>query len=931
MKKIINHTARFGAVLTLSIVGLFVFAHTAFAGTLTNFSYSADTYEAGATANYTFNYTLETANPSIIIYTAWQNGFDLLGSSVSVLVNGIPAPIAVNDGYWNGGGGGAAYVRLLDTTVPAGANISVTFSNVVNPSTPGTYSFGWVKTADGGGNTVDSPESIDLISITVPDVPFTGTGSGTDLDPYVITTCSQLQEMKNHLSAVYTLGNTIDCSETATWNSNVDEWVDGVVGGELIPDSYTIVQNNGYKGFEPIGDNDNPFTGKLNGSGYRINNLWIFRKGTPFIGLFGFINGATIQNLTLDSAQIVGASNTGGFIGYMQSGTISGVTNTEGSVRAYLSYSGGGIVGYMENGSIASADVNGGAVHGSGNIIGGVVGYMDNGTITDSSTSADIDGGEYIGGFVGQMLGGSITDSVATGDVVSNSSENTYVYIVKTGQYSGGFVGRMTGGVITDSYATGSVTAESSFAGGFAGVIENASGILHDIYATGAVTGSAAVGGFAGIINGVQIQDAYATGTVNSVGDNIGGFVGQSSCGAIFTRTYATGNVTGGNNTGGFSGADGCEGPGSTFIQSYASGNVTGNMSVGGFLGQTYASTVTNAYASGNVEGSMKAGGFAGEVFGGEYTNAYSRGHVQAGTNFNAFIGETPYIEWLSTITNSFYDNDTASAGSANGGTGKTTAEMKTQSTFTDASWDFDDIWGINETDNNGYPFFRYQNFVSGPTLNLVLTEVTPIPSQSTVSNAIYRFSVSSDIDTAIQNETGNYVVEQVTCSNCEVHIDPVSHTLYFSGLQVGDILDFGFAFQVGEQASNSLHVGPTTIVSDPVSSQNTIVTTSGSIPKNMSSAGGVVKQDPISCSIYGLVGPGTVKFKSKGANTKGVQQAINQLQVGVTVSTDGIAGLKTISGMKLAQKKINVIVDGIWGVKTQAAYMSWIAQNCKK
>jgi hypothetical protein len=36
---------------------------------------------------------------------------------------------------------------------------------------------------------------------------------------------------------------------------------------------------------------------------------------------------------------------------------------------------------------------------------------------------------------------------------------------------------------------------------------------------------------------------------------------------------------------------------------------------------------------------------------------------------------------------------------------------MKTLSNYTDATWDFATIWGINASENNGYPFFRFQGF----------------------------------------------------------------------------------------------------------------------------------------------------------------------------------------------------------------------------
>jgi hypothetical protein len=41
--------------------------------------------------------------------------------------------------------------------------------------------------------------------------------------------------------------------------------------------------------------------------------------------------------------------------------------------------------------------------------------------------------------------------------------------------------------------------------------------------------------------------------------------------------------------------------------------------------------------------------------------------------------------------------------------TGNTTAQMKTQSTFTDAGWDFDNVWTMDGVTNDGYPFLKWQ------------------------------------------------------------------------------------------------------------------------------------------------------------------------------------------------------------------------------
>jgi hypothetical protein len=65
-------------------------------------------------------------------------------------------------------------------------------------------------------------------------------------------------------------------------------------------------------------------------------------------------------------------------------------------------------------------------------------------------------------------------------------------------------------------------------------------------------------------------------------------------------------------------------------------------------------------------------------------------------------VGEN---SWNATVTTSFWDIETSGLVSSHGGTGKTTAEMQTTSTFLEADWDFEDetsnvkedIWWILE------------------------------------------------------------------------------------------------------------------------------------------------------------------------------------------------------------------------------------------
>ena len=57
------------------------------------------------------------------------------------------------------------------------------------------------------------------------------------------------------------------------------------------------------------------------------------------------------------------------------------------------------------------------------------------------------------------------------------------------------------------------------------------------------------------------------------------------------------------------------------------------------------------------------------------------------------------------TVTGSFWDIETSGQSTSDGGEGKTTAEMQTETTFTDAGWDFVEIWNIGERQT--YPFLR--------------------------------------------------------------------------------------------------------------------------------------------------------------------------------------------------------------------------------
>jgi hypothetical protein len=206
-----------------------------------------------------------------------------------------------------------------------------------------------------------------------------------------------------------------------------------------------------------------------------------------------------------------------------------------------------------------------------------------------------------------------------------------------------------------------------------------------------------------------MITNCHATGSVESDGDYVGGFIGYCAYDSIM-NCFATGNVSGQEMVGGFVGTIyGFTATSSTRIENcFSTGEVTGTDEVGGFAGRNTSANILNSYARGNVHGDNKVGGFLGYNSEGILTNCYSTGKPDGESDIGGFVGST--ASWGGTTTGCFWDIASSMLSNSDGGTGKTTAEMKTQSTFTDAGWDFSDIWAINTAKNDGYPCLQWQD-----------------------------------------------------------------------------------------------------------------------------------------------------------------------------------------------------------------------------
>jgi len=182
----------------------------------------------------------------------------------------------------------------------------------------------------------------------------------------------------------------------------------------------------------------------------------------------------------------------------------------------------------------------------------------------------------------------------------------------------------------------------------------------------------------------------------------------------------------------------------------------------GGLAGCSQKGTIQNSYSRSSVtvtDGS-RIGGLAGCIdYRGEILNSYSTGAVNT-TNCISVGGLVGNKEGrganVGVVIHSFWDIETSGQTTSAAGTGKTTSEMQIQATFTNAGWNFDDIWAIASGTNDGYPYLIWAGFVPA--------ELT-ITGDFTVRNKTYDATSDAEFDTydlALSGVSGGHSVSLV-------------------------------------------------------------------------------------------------------------------------------------------------------------------------
>ena len=364
-----------------------------------------------------------------------------------------------------------------------------------------------------------------LCSLTAAFAQFSGSGSGTENDPYLIFYADQLTQVRNFLgkSGVYfKLMSDIDLTD----------WIE---------------ENSPNQGWQQIGVSSSKFQGIFDGNNHTISNLNINRPSADGVGLFGYANGATFKNIVIDETTITGNGDVGPVCGNASSSTFSNC-----KVTATINAKGntvGGIAG-SASGTFTNNKVTNTTINGNDNV-GGNVGYTGNATFTSNYVSAMIGGKNQVGGILGNSssncsfdnnivkcnivgvdnVGGLIGQIMQQEKLPLKIKKCAFYGTIKAHSRVGGVIGlfySFGNCDISNCYSICDIQATGDRIGGILGQKEGgyrASWSISNSYHSGNILGGVNVGGIVGDANRVSITKCQSLGSVNA-NSHVGGVVG---------------------------------------------------------------------------------------------------------------------------------------------------------------------------------------------------------------------------------------------------------------------------------------------------------------------------------------------------------------------------------------------------------------------
>lgn len=369
----------------------------------------------------------------------------------------------------------------------------------------------------------------------------------------------------------------------------------------------------------PIGNSSTKFSGTFDGKNHTISN---FKTSGQYSGLFGYVNGATIQNLTVNVTNNAGATSAGGLVGAVNGTTTIRNCTVNGTISG--THQVGGFVGfaqgvYQDNTLVLPCNLT-------------IEGCTNNATVTTTSQASD-NNRTSAGGFVGYVNAGAtvtIKSYIDENGQTKKSTNNGKISTTSSADNKGvgGFVG----------YSYGKITLTDC---------------VNEKNAT--ITGKERVGGLVGyigkadsdsqkemVISGCENKAAITSNSTNDV-YGIGGIVGYNSGHKVaMTNCINSGAITGTHETAGIIGYS----DHSEISNCTNSGAVSGFATVGGIVGKmgggsivsckntatVKASKARDIDGDGNLDGAY-LGGIAGWIAG-NVNNCYNSGTVTTETSW---------------------------------------------------------------------------------------------------------------------------------------------------------------------------------------------------------------------------------------------------------------------------------------------------------
>ena len=490
-------------------------------------------------------------------------------------------------------------------------------------------------------------------------------GSGTEADPYLVSTPQDLLDLANpdnegDWDEHFRMTNDIDMSAVTGFTP---------IAPDTSPDSY---RHEGTR-----------FTGVFAGGGYAVQGLVIDLPGQYYVGLFAYVDGSAgegtgeVANLGIEGGSVTGGHYVGGLVGYnggavtecYATGAVSGVYGAGG----LAGYNAGTMTECFATGSVSSDDYYAGGLAGinygtvtacyatgavvGDETVGGLAGY-DRGAIEACYATGLVSGDFEVGGLVGAddgIVSASFWDTATSGQAGSgggmglstagmktvtyyqNAGWSALAWVMTSGAYprlawegtgdpaipASQSIPLSGSGTEGDPYLVGT-PAEFAALSWHVGYLDTYLRLTADLDC-GAMTlhPVGVLGPFTGDFDGDGhvIRNASIT---EPGSDYVGVFSVVDAGGVIHDLGIEDNAIVGRSYVGGLAGRNG-----GTVQHCYATGDVSGTYwGVGGLVGWNNGGSIEGCHATGTVLGIDTVGGLVGYNTAGTVDSCYALGVV---------------------------------------------------------------------------------------------------------------------------------------------------------------------------------------------------------------------------------------------------------------------------------------------------------------